>query len=65
VFPTLAVTFYLLARLFGIIELWLVAHLRHRNFFTIFARWDAQWYQSIAKDGYGHQVITTTQIFSN
>jgi hypothetical protein len=65
VFPTLAVTFYLLARLFGIIELWLVAHLRHRNFFTIFARWDAQWYQSIAKDGYGHQVITTTRIFSN
>lgn len=63
--PILAITLYLAIRLLGIIELWIMSQLRHRNFFTIFARWDAQWYQSIASHGYGYQVVLGKRILSN
>jgi hypothetical protein len=63
--PILAITLYLAIRLLGIIELWFMSPFRHRNFFTIFARWDAQWYQSIASHGYGYQVVLGKRILSN
>ena len=44
---------------------WVVAHFRHRHFLTIFARWDAQWYQSIAEGGYGFQVRDRGKVLSN
>jgi len=52
-------------RLLFLPTLWLATTLRHRNFHTIFARWDAQWYQSIAAHGYGYEVIEKGRTLSN
>ena len=56
---------YLGLRLLFLPSLWLATTLRHRNFHTIFARWDAQWYQSIASHGYGYEVVEKGRTLSN
>ncbi len=63
--PFFAITLYVAIRILAITELWIMARIRHHNFSTIFARWDAQWYQSIASHGYGYQVVLGKRILSN
>jgi len=61
----LSAVIFLGLRLLFLPTLWLATTVRHRNFHTIFARWDAQWYQSIAAHGYGYEVIEKGRTLSN
>lgn len=52
-----AITAFIAIRAGFLLTLYLVAHYREVNFFTIFKRWDAQWYRGIAENGYGAIVV--------
>ena len=58
-------TIYFVIRVISFSTFWVAAHFRHRHFLTIFARWDAQWYESIAQNGYGFSVVEKGQVHSN
>ena len=61
----LVAAIYLALRSLFLLALWAATTIRHRDFFTIFARWDAEWYQSIAQYGYGITVLEKGRTLSN